>query len=96
MKNQNAHTHNLPQVKAIGPNMIELSFPVGGMILYSYATPVAVWTGHGPVEYAKGYGPTTGKQINKWVAAHDFDKVEVSEERIAQVMGNLYAMQTGC
>ena len=61
-------------VKNIGPNQTQVTFPQGMLVLYSYNTPVAVFVSSicesgiptGWYKTSKKYSKTTIKHINQW------------------------------
>ena len=55
------------QIKPIGSNKTELHLDSGAIILFSYQTPVAAFTGNNYVRTATKYSDTTSKHINQWL-----------------------------
>jgi hypothetical protein len=53
------------QIKPIGSNQTELHFS-GGVVLFSYQTPVAACLGGRCYKTSKKWSVTTSKHVNKW------------------------------
>ena len=54
------------KIKTIQANMTELTLANGDRVLFSYETPVAIFTSDEFVQTKKKHSQTTPKHINKW------------------------------